>query len=164
MQHAHSVGGWTLQQHVQNVERPPSSVLPPCPCHCHQNRNQEVRTPEEGLLSLPTHAGPNYSTAAGSRSRQFTDPWSDTLPLSGLGTTEVGFWSSEFPAGLPPAYNAVYCSNLSFSLNLQGILLLIFFWFSFEVRDFLGCLWQLHLQDVCGRLGWFETCFFRCRV
>jgi hypothetical protein len=48
-----------------NVERPPSSGLSPCPLtsYCHRNRNQEVWAPlEKGLLLLPTHACPNYSS------------------------------------------------------------------------------------------------------
>jgi hypothetical protein len=62
MLNTHSADIQTLQQFVQNVWRPPSSTLPPCPLtsYRHRNRNHEARTPEEGLRPLPTNAHHTY--------------------------------------------------------------------------------------------------------
>ncbi len=58
IQHAHSVDGQTLQQCVQNVEKPLFLGLPPCPrnSYGHWDRNQGARTPAKGIHPLPTHA------------------------------------------------------------------------------------------------------------
>ncbi len=62
MLNTHSADFQTLQQCVQNVGRPPSSRLPPCPLTSYRrrNRNHEARSPEEGLLPLPTNAHHAY--------------------------------------------------------------------------------------------------------
>ncbi len=72
MKHVHCVGSQTLQQDIQNVERPPSSGFPA--------RSQGALTPKRGLFPLPTSACSTYFRR-GPGSRQFTDPWSNKTPL-----------------------------------------------------------------------------------
>jgi hypothetical protein len=96
IQHADSVDGQTLQQCVQNVEKPPCLGLPPCPrnSYGHWDSNQGAGTPAKGIH--PSH------TCMVQGSSQFTDPRSDTSRYCSLGQS----WDRHvhFAIGLTPHY------------------------------------------------------------
>jgi hypothetical protein len=76
MQHGYSVSSQTLQQCIQNYQRPSSSGVPLCPLtsYFHRDRNQGYRSwRKASFLSSHMHV------PLGPGSRQFTCPWSDTV-------------------------------------------------------------------------------------